>query len=153
MEIREFEIEDIDNLIDLSVKSVSYCCTKDYSQEQVEYWNTISIPAIFNRIKQNPDNFLGLVSVVQSEIAGCCFLDLTSKNVKSLYVKPEFLRQKIGKTLMFKIEEAAKVKNIKEIEIDSSINALKFYETLGYSKVESDRCTEVPSVKMKKYIK
>lgn len=154
MEIRNFKIEDIEELIDLSAKSVSCCCTKDYSQEQIIHWSTILVPAIFKRIKQNPNEFLGLVSVNQSEITGCCFLDLVSRNVKCLYVKPEFTGQKIGKKLMLKLEEEVKRKNIKEIELDASINAIKFYESLGYSGVESNGCTvtEVPSIKMKKYL-
>lgn len=154
MEIRNFKIEDIEELIDLSAKSVSHCCTRDYSPEQIRHWSEILVPAIFKRIKQTPDNFLGIVSTNQSEVTGCCFIDLISRNVKCLYVKPGFTGQKIGKRLMTKIEEEIKEKNIKEIELDASINAVKFYESLGYSKVESDGCAvpEVPSIKMKKYL-
>lgn len=150
MEIREFKTDEIDKLIDLSVESINACCTKDYSGEQIKYWGTISVPKIFKQIKENPDSFLGLVSTVQSEISGCCFFDLINKDIKCLYVKPKFLNQKVGKNLMFKIEELAKERNINEVELDASFNAIKFYESLGYSQIKSDKCTKIPSVKMKK---
>jgi N-acetylglutamate synthase-like GNAT family acetyltransferase len=152
MLIKKFKIEDIEELIKLSIESVEYCCINDYNSKAIQYWKTILIPNIFQKIEKTPNDFLGLVASIKSEIVGCCFLDLTNQNIKGLYIKPKFLRQQIGKKLMLKIEEEAKNKGITQIFLDASINAIKFYESIGYLKGQASYCTvpEVPSIKMKK---
>lgn len=162
MLIKKFEKDNFKmyDLIDLCAESINYCCSKNYSDEQIKYWTEHLIPDIFKEIYKNPENYSGFVSIEENEIAGICFLDLKNSKIKCLYVKPKFLRQKIGQKLMLKIEETAEIKGIKELELDASINAIDFYKSMTYLEIGPTSCScpsctvpEIPSLKMKKGLK
>ena len=78
-----------------------------------------------------------------NELAGCIALrklDYENCEMKRLYVRPEFRRNKIGNILVTKIIEDAKNIGYKHILLDTFPfleNAIKLYKNLGFYEIES----------------
>lgn len=152
MQIKNFQLQKIDKIIELSCDSIDFFCSKNYSSEQIKIWKDRLIPDIFAEIASNMEDYYGIVAVSGEQICGVCFLDLKHSKVKALYVHPDFFGQNVGKKLMVKIEEIAQSKGLEELCLDASHNAIAFYERVGYKKISTTFCTvpEVPSIKMQK---
>ncbi len=53
----------------------------------------------------------------------------------SIFVRPDHQKRGIGKKLMEALEKLAKKNGIKEVRLHASINAVEFYEKLGYERL------------------
>lgn len=58
-------------------------------------------------------------------------LDLDAASLRSLYVSPAYRRQGVGRRLAETAIEATRAAGLRRLELDSSFNAVSFYEALG----------------------
>ena len=71
-------------------------------------------------------------------VATCRFYDLCDGAVTlgRVVVRPEYRGQKLGSLVVTEAEKWAKELGYKEIKIDSRIEAIDFYEKLGYKHID-----------------
>lgn len=96
-----------------------------------------------------------LVAEEQNRIVGLGVLDVEKSLVNAVYVDPSYVKKSVGRRLVGALEEIARTKNVTELRLNSTLNAVPFYEALGYShgKIPVTRLpngTELPCVAMAK---
>lgn len=68
-------------------------------------------------------------------------LDIAAATVRSVYVAPHHSRRGTGRRLVQAIEATAEAAGLWELELDASLNAVPFYEAVGFDRAEShDHC-------------
>lgn len=74
-----------------------------------------------------------VVAVTEDDrIAGFAELDPEAGIVRACYVDPDFTRQGVGRALMNAVEGEARAGGRSALLLDASLNAVAFYESLGW---------------------
>jgi ribosomal protein S18 acetylase RimI-like enzyme len=78
-----------------------------------------------------------VVAETDGHVAGFAQIDPTVSpwELVSLWVKPAFMRQGVGASLLRHMQEIARDSGMPEIHIDSDPNALPFYKACGASEI------------------
>ena len=141
MTIRLFKESDamaISNIICRNLREVNY---KDYSCEEIEKFASFFTPSKVIEESKNREKMF--VAESKGILLGTASLvrDNRTKEEKyvclTVFVLPESHGLNIGKRLMQQVEEAAKVKRAKEMQVPASLTALDFYKKLGYKEISS----------------
>jgi GNAT superfamily N-acetyltransferase len=110
----------------------------------------------------NPESFPGNLEKMEffvaelrdGTIAGFLALDLNTSELESVYVAPWGRGLGIGSFLLGFAEESARRAGLRELWLDSSLNAVGFYAGFGWEEREHHarvrRGVEIPVVKMEK---
>jgi GNAT superfamily N-acetyltransferase len=75
---------------------------------------------------------LRLVAEEDGQIPGFGVLDLGRSLINATYVSPKAVRRGIGRSLVEAMESAAKQGGVSQLHLNSTLNAVPFYERLGY---------------------
>jgi len=144
MQIREMTANDIDLTKLMVQNSINSISEKYYSKEVKEDWSS----RISKRFLKEGIGEL-FVAVSDDTVLGC--IRVESNHVSSLHVDPSFQNKGIGTKLTKFAEELVKTKyNI--ITLNSSLNAIEFYTSLGYIQDELVVFEEIfPVMKMHKF--
>ncbi|MFN3852399.1 MAG: GNAT family N-acetyltransferase [Spirosomataceae bacterium] len=129
MLFRKGNTQDLEELQQLFVETVSEICRKDYTDEQIKVW----VSGIEN--KERWLNILAnqyvLIAQIDSKIVGFCTLE-NHTYIDLFYVHKDFQGQGIAKSLYLKIEKQAISSNQKKLSADVSITAKPFFEKVGF---------------------
>lgn len=91
-------------------------------------WHTPS------KIKDFSKTGIILIAIERGEILGFIRGDIKRGFITRTLVRKHYYRRGIGKKLLKHFESYAKRKNLKELKLNSSPYAVKFYESLNYIK-------------------
>jgi GNAT superfamily N-acetyltransferase len=81
------------------------------------------------------------VYCVSGVVVGLGALDRDAAKIKRVYVVPGWQGHGIGRALMDALEDEARAAGIETIALEASLNAVAFYERIGYITEKSDRMT------------
>ena len=137
MSIRKATKEDIEPFKKVIKASVLVMCADYYSQEQLEALLG-QFPASEVYEKWINDRLL-LVAEENGNIVGFAQYSPNISLIEAIHVDPLSTKQGIGRKLVKAIEEAALDFDKKKISLESSINAIKFYEKCGYGQIKSSK--------------
>lgn len=89
------------------------------------------------------------------ETAGFGDLVVSEREVTAVYVHPDHAGHGVGSALLAHLEGRAREAGLAELTLESSLNAVGFYERAGYERVRDDRHematgVELPVVVMRK---
>eukprot|EP00794_Sanderia_malayensis_P015762 gene15762-17351_t len=145
MKIRPGILEDIDDIIGVHKAAIENVKPEYYSEEERKIW--LDIPdnkAYTDYINKGNIFVVSNASSKEGIIAFGHLLKSTCDGekfeVKSLFVHPEHSRKGIGKMLYEHMETIARDKSCKEIVVNSSLGAIKFYEACGFVTKKSTSC-------------
>lgn len=149
--IREGNTDDLEELQQLFVYTLTTICKKDYNEEQIIAW-TSSI--------ENKQRWLDILTkqyiiVAQDKDKIIGFASLDNGNYIDLfYVHKDYLRQGVGKKLYAGLEREAVKHKKKTLHSDVSKTARPFFEKKGFSIVAKQAVVrqgvELMNYKMKK---
>ncbi len=127
--IRRGRLDDLPELQQLFVDTISNVCQTDYNSIQIKAW----ISSIENKRRWQDilTNQFVLVARDKEIIAGFCTLD-KGNYVDLLYVHKDYQRQGIAHKLYFDIEQEAKRLEQTELIADVSKTARIFFEKVGF---------------------
>ena len=129
MEIRQADINDIDELGKLYYDTIVTINARDYSSEQIRAW-----ASTFNNehgwIRRIEEQYF-YVALSQGSIVGFASLD-NSGYLDLLYVHKDHQREGIGSALLAQVEKTANELELTEINVQSSITAKPFFEAQGF---------------------
>ena len=118
-------------------KTLSEENSKFYPISVIEYMCNEFSPNYLIELSKEREFF---VAIENSKIIGT----ITNINdyIGTVFVTPEYHCKGIGTKLMETIENLAKERKIEKLRLQSSINAVDFYEKLGYKKGEQSQSEE-----------
>jgi putative acetyltransferase len=84
--------------------------------------------------RQLMDGDVVLIATIGKARAG--FAELSGSYLRAVYVRARFAGRGVGSALLAALEEEAQRRGIAALSLESSMNALSFYENRGYVCVE-----------------
>ena len=151
--IRKGQLDDLPELQQLFVDTISNVCQADYDSKQISAW-TSSVENE-NRWKDILINQLVLVAQDKEKITGFCTLD-KGNYIDLLYVHKDCQRQGIALKLYTDIEKEAKRQGQTKLTSDVSVTARPFFKKVGFKVTKSQtvklKDTELTNYKMTKKI-
>jgi GNAT superfamily N-acetyltransferase len=152
IEIRTALPSDSGGIYQVCVMSIRVGAEGHYSRAQIEAWvNRIDESNLAGKIGRTV--FL-VAETPRLTIAGFVSLNAATREVEYVYVHPDHLRTGLGRRLIEAIETQARRRKIRKVRLISSLNALGFYERIGFvaeqTIIRTLRGVDVPCVIMSK---
>lgn len=135
--IRRFRDDDALEASELIRKTLTEVNRKFYPKSVIDYLNNEFSPKFLIELSKDREFF---VAIEKSKITGT--ITIINDYIGTLFVNPEHHHKGIGTKLMETIENLAKKRKIEKLRLNSSINAVDFYEKLGYKKGEPSQSEE-----------
>jgi putative acetyltransferase len=135
------------------------CCIRAIRASAVTMYNPAQVDAWAERISKEVmaerfARFDFFVATVNELICGFAALDPVTHELDYLYVDPDYQGLGLGRLLCEQVEAAARARRFRAIHLVASLNALGFYERMGFTKerdmVRNLRGINVPCVLMSK---
>ena len=137
IEIRKFKDENALEVSDLIRKTLSEENSKFYPNSVIKFMISEFTPKFLVELSKEREFF---VAIEKSKIIGT--ITFIEDYIGTVFVNPDYLCKGIGTKLMETIENLAKERKIEKVRLNSSINAVDFYEKLGYKKGEQSQSEE-----------
>lgn len=128
MKIRRAIPRDVPSICEMHNSSIRELCIGSYSQDQIEDW----IGAL------KPDGYIKAIETlefmiaVEEDIVGLSIFDPGKAELTALYVSPRHTGQGIGTMLVTEVEALSREARIYELSLNSTLNAVRFYERKGF---------------------
>ncbi len=155
MKIRRATPEDLPRIHAVHKESILGLCAAHYSAVELSQWTAALRPDKYVALFEGREFF---IAEEDGKILGFAVLDLRESLINATYVSPETARRGIGRSLVEAMESAAVQSGVSQLHLNSTLNALPFYERLGYvpRKTASNRLptgVELPCILMTKHLK
>lgn len=149
--IREFREEDAQEVSNLVLRILREVNSQHYSPSQIEAMISLALPMA---IKENSEVGQVYVAIQDGKIVGTVTLILGgifTTDISMLFVDTAYQKRGIGRRLMQEAEIRAKSEHTGKLELSSTINAVGFYEKLGYRRIGEDNSQPIgKTIKMEK---
>lgn len=136
MILRRAKQEDKEALWQIQTQSIRQQGTSHYNSEQIEAWAGGLTPEdSYNRAMESQSIEQGKVIVAEDTdgiLVGFASLDKQSGEVGAVYVLTSHIRRGIGRQLFETLEEEARRFGVVELHVRASLNAVAFYERVGF---------------------
>lgn len=138
MIIRLATQQDKETLWTIQIQAIRRMGLSHYSPEQVEAWAGGSAPdeshsrAIERHTTSIESGLTFVAEEADGAVVGFAALDSVSGEVSAVYVHPDYARRGIGRRLIEVIEQEARRLGLPDLHLRASLNAVKFYETVGF---------------------
>lgn len=150
MHVRPATPADAEVLPDLHSAAVEAYGPSHYDPEQVTHWAS--------RGERTPDDYPieessahVTVCVRDGEVAGFGHLAVDERGIHAVYVHPDHGRSGVGSALLAELEGFARGWGIDALELQSSLNAVAFYDRAGYERLgRGESPGGLPVVEMRK---
>ena len=129
--IRKLTKEEYKNAINLSYQVCMECGISDFTEEGIETFKSFIYEApLMNELDLygafNSDLLIGVIGINQRK-----------QHISLFFVKPEYHRQGIGKSLFYHMMNDA---NFTKITVNSSTYGEAFYKHLGFIDTDTEQC-------------
>lgn len=155
MKIRRVTKEDLHEVAALHRASILALCAAHYSPVELSLWTDALRPDKYTALLVGREFF---VAEEDGRIFGFGVLDLSQSLINATYVSPKAVRRGVGRRLVEAMEDVAKEGGVLRLHLNSTLNAVPFYERLGYVQKEASynrlpTGAELPCVVMTKNLK
>ena len=123
--------------------AVSVTCAGHYSPEVIRIWAGGLRPEKYEKAIRENEFF---VAEEGGAVVGFAELDPAGGEVTGLYVSPEVAGRGVGRELLSTLEGRARACGLGSLHLNSSLNAVAFYERAGFRPVERLTKTIGPGV-------
>src|SRR3989339_824605 len=137
MIIRKAKTEDAEEISKLRIDAIKKLNSQDHEEEEMAYLLDRQTLEILKKKIKSREVY---VMTENKKIIGS--VDLDDNEIKGLYVLSNRIKEGIGTKLLKFIEEIAKNKGIKIINICSTKSAIPFYKKNGYKLIEIKKSIE-----------
>lgn len=137
--IRELRRGEERLFLELHARSIRGLALKHYPPAVINAWCVPPTSRNLAAFIRNHDKEVRLLAEVDGAAVGLGALCVKHGELRACYVLPEGARQGIGTALVQEIERLAVQHRVERLSLLASINAERFYASLGY---HSDGCVE-----------
>jgi putative acetyltransferase len=128
IEVRPYRASDLNEVIELFIRSVREIASMDYTQPQIKAWAQVD-RAEWELARMSRPTW---VAMRDGQVAG--FIDLQSNGlIDMLFVHPEYQRRGVATALLARVEAEAMEAEIPVLHTYSSITAQTFFEVCGFT--------------------
>lgn len=150
--IRRAARNDGEHIWRVHTAAIRESCSSRYSDEEINAWTSRLTPDSYDSDIRGKALY---VAQNDEQVIGFGQLNVVTGEVESVYVLPAHAGTGIGARLLQTLEEVARECGLKRLHLDSSLNAVGFYEHAGYTvKGETYRAMEtdvsLPCIRMEK---
>lgn len=128
MPIRAAKVHDAEALWELRNQAILAGCRGYYPAAVLSRWTDGAMPQGFAQMVAGEFYLLQL----QQEIVACGMLDVTNHKVEALFVKPDTMGKGYGRQMLNHLEQQAFALNMRKLVLESSLNAVTFYQRCGW---------------------
>jgi putative acetyltransferase len=139
--IRAASPDDLESIRSLQARSIGEVCSSDYDSDQIAAWLSALDP---DRYPAMLATRYAIVAEDDGTVVGFGMADLDSAILNAVYIIPSRLRDGIGSRLVSAIEEAARGAGADRLDLNATLGAVSFYESLGYV-LDGPSLNELPS--------
>lgn len=129
---------DRDAIISLHRQSIFGLCRGSYTETEMKAWTGRLTPELFDEGVKDSNN-VGIVAVEANVVVGYGFFTVHERELRALYVLPEHAGRGIGRHILSRLEIMAREEGIDRLSLQSTINAVGFYEKSGYRAIREER--------------
>lgn len=152
MHVRPATPEDAQVLPDLHSAAAEAFGPGHYTDEQVDHWAARGERTPEGYPVDDPDAHF-TVCVRAGAVAGFGHLAVEEQEVHAVYVHPDHTRCGVGSALLAELEGFARASGVERLDLQSSLNAVGFYERAGYDRLgERESPGGLPVVAMRKQL-
>ena len=151
IKIRPATTEDRQALWQVHIQAIRQTAKSHYDAAQIEAWAGRLTPEGY---APNPDVFF--VAEAEGNVVGFAELNLERGEIEAVFVAPDCGRRGVGRRLLQTLEDLAAQRGLTHLTLDASLNAVAFYERMGYRQKEptvqryGKDAVEVPGMLMTK---
>jgi putative acetyltransferase len=129
--IRRAVTSDASSLPALHRASIFRLCRGDYSAEQLDEWTSGFHPRLYEKLARTHVMF---VFEEHESLLGFAVCDPAAGLINAVYVHPDAVGRGIGRLLMAALETDLRDYGVQRIQLNATVNAREFYDSLGYSR-------------------
>lgn len=131
--VRPMQAADARRFLEIHQESVRGLAAKDYPANVIEAWAPLPITdERLQRFLQNRDGEIRLMAELDGEPVGIGALVIGNAELRACYVLPHAARRGVGAAIVAEIERLAREHGVRELHLESSVNAEPFYAAFGY---------------------
>jgi putative acetyltransferase len=104
-----------------------------YTSSEIESWVGSLTPSAYELAAIDRHY---VIAERESEVLGFGCLNLKGAEIEAVYVAPEAIGRGFGSAILEELERIAAMQDIPSLHLNSSLNAVGFYERAGYTAVE-----------------
>ena len=149
MIIRKAAIGDALSMIKLHERSVLELCRDDYTLKQLKDWLSQST---LEKYQVRLERHRSYIAEHDGQMIAFVRWNPETNELCSIFVDPDFVRQGIATELMEIAYEDAISHGVKDLWLDASLNAVLFYEAIGWDYVELSSHGPLQGVRMTKQL-
>ncbi|MGH7894078.1 MAG: GNAT family N-acetyltransferase [Candidatus Binatia bacterium] len=121
--------------------AVLVTCGSHYAAEEVALWARRVTAASYTEDLVRRDVF---VAEEAGRVVGFGVLDTPDEEVRAIYVHPAAARRRVGTHLLRALEDAARLRGLRGLHLDASLNAVSFYLAVGWERERATTRTLAP---------
>lgn len=149
MTIRDAKPDDLDAIATLQSRAIMAFGVKTYGEETCRAWAKIGVQMRHNLLASGTF----FVAEIESTLAGIAGWTEDSYEPdcawpRYVFVTPALARRGIGRKLMTKVEHSVHAAGRSRMQVWASLNAVGFYEALGYRRVRPARWPVAAGIEM-----
>lgn len=148
---RPATVKDRQALWQVHTSAIRQTAKSHYNAAQIEAWAGRLVSEYYT-----PDPEVFIVAEAEGIVVGFGEINIQRGEIEAVFVAPEYSRLGIGRRLLQALEDIAVQRGLTQLVLDASLNAVVFYERLGYRQKEptvqvyGKDAVEVPGMLMTK---
>ena len=147
---------DAEAILDVKREAIEDLEHWQYSPDQVAVWKPkCSYLDTFERVIED-DRFVVHVAVDDGDLVGYGALNVPDERIDAVYVHPDHHGHGVATALVKQLELSAQFQGIEKLDIVAARNAVPFYESVGYWRLDDEVTTiedvDVVFVRMRKHL-
>jgi putative acetyltransferase len=156
--IRPLGSEDAESFLRVHHAAVHESAKDSYAPDILDAWASPDIKARLEKYSDAAKDEIRIGAFDGATMAGLGAIAPEKQELRACYVHPDYGRMGVGAKIVAALEQIAKGMGLETLTLDSSINAEKFYQSMGYAIIErtSHRLGDgsfMPAIKMRKVLK
>ncbi|MDB0034829.1 GNAT family N-acetyltransferase [bacterium] len=141
MNIRTATAKDVQRIWEIRTRAILESCLSHYPKAIVTAWAHSPMPDNFDKILIDLNAIIAESIDVHKKttILGFGFIDIEQSRFESLFVDPYATGKGIGKMVAETLISSAQKADLTELHLSSSLNAVDFYQKMGFTALEETR--------------